>query len=63
MVHTTNGLGEDVRDVQDFELGARLPVLMLWYGVGDNHLVDGRSIDTRNCISAEDAVCDQSIHR
>lgn len=61
MVHTTNRLAEDVGDIQNLKLGASLSVLMLRYGVGDNHFVNGRRVNARNRISAENAVSDKSV--
>lgn len=31
MVYTPYGLGEDIRHVQDLELGTRLSVVVLWH--------------------------------
>lgn len=61
VVHTADGLSEDVRDIQNLELGASLSVLVLWNRVGDNDLVNGRCIDTLDGVAAEDTVGKESV--
>lgn len=61
VVYTSDRLSKDVGNIQNLELGTCLPVLMLRYGVGDNHFVNGRRVDTRNGIPAEDSVSDKSV--
>lgn len=40
MMYTPDGLGKDVGDVQNFELGTRLSMIVLRYRIGDNNFVD-----------------------
>lgn len=40
MVYTSYGLGKDVGDIEDFELGARLSMIVLRHRVGNNDLVN-----------------------
>jgi len=62
MVDPANGLSEDGRNVEDFELGSKLClVFLLWHRVGDNHLVDSRGIDAVDGVAAEDAMREESI--
>lgn len=61
VVDAADGLGEDGRDVDDVELGADTPVLVLGHGVGDEHLVNGRGVDSGDGVATEDAVADEGV--
>lgn len=61
VVDATDGLAEDVGDIQDFQLGAFTSVVVLWHRVCHNHLVHGGGVDARDRIAAENAVSDQGI--
>lgn len=61
VVDAADGLAKDGRDVNDLELGAQAAVLVLGHRVCDEHLINGRGVDARNGVAAEDAVRQQGI--
>ena len=62
MVDATDRLGENGGDIQDVELGSKL-LLMLVLGnrVGDDQLVNRRSLDAVESVTAEDTVSQQGV--
>lgn len=62
MVDTANSFGEHGANVQYLELRAETAVLRLRHRVGDENLVNGRGVDARNGIAAEDTVGQQGIY-
>lgn len=61
MVHTTDSLGKDGADINDLELGAQATVLGLRNGIRNKDLVNGRSVDASNRITAENTVGEKSV--
>ena len=62
VVGAPDGLGDDLRDVQDIELLAQLgPVLVLRHAVGGDELVDAAVPDPVGGISAQYAVRDEGV--
>lgn len=61
VVNTANGLGEDVANLQDLQLGALLEVLILGHGVGCDDLVNRTGVDTLHSISREHTVGDECV--
>lgn len=61
VVNTANGLGEDVANLQDLQLGALLEVLFLGHGVGCDDLVNRTGVDTLHSISREHTVGDECV--
>lgn len=51
VVNTANGLGEDIANLEDLQLGAFLEVLFLGHGVGGDDLVNRTGVDTLHSIS------------
>ena len=62
VVYTADSLGKDRRNVENLQLRAEPAMLLLRHRVRHNNLVQGRGIDTRNGIAAEDTVGDESVH-
>lgn len=62
MVHAANGFGEHRTNFKDFQLGAQATVFILRNAVRYDDLVQSGSIDTRNGISTEYAVSEQSVN-
>ena len=61
VMNTADGLGEDVANLQDLQLGALLEVLFLGYGVGGDDFVNRTGVDTLHSISGEHAVGDECV--
>ena len=61
VVNTANGLGEDIANLEDLQLGAFLEVLFLGHGVGGDDLVNRTGVDTLHSISREYTVGDECI--
>lgn len=58
---STDSLGENVADLQDFQLGAGGQVLLLRHGVGRDDLVEGAGVDALDGVAGEDAVGDERV--
>ena len=62
VVDAADRLGENGGDVQDVELGSKLLlVLVLGYRVGNDQLVNRRSLDAVDSVTAEDTVSQQRV--
>ena len=61
VVNTANGLGEDIANLEDLQLGAFLEVLFLGHGVGGDDLVNRTGVDTLHSISRENTVGDECM--
>lgn len=62
MVRAPDGLGDDLRDIQNLELGAELGlVVVLRHAVGRDELVDAAVPYPVRRISAQDAVGDEGV--
>jgi hypothetical protein len=62
MMHTTDCLGEEPADLQNFQLGTQTGVVVLRNAVGYNNLVKCGGIDTGNGIATEYAMGEQGVH-
>lgn len=62
MVDAADRLGENRGDVQDVKLGSKLLlVLVLGNRVGNDQLVNRRSLDAVDSVTAEDTVSQQGV--
>lgn len=61
MVNTTDCLGEDLTNVQNFQLGAQSEVLVLGNTIRYNDLIQWGSIDPIDGISAEDTMGEECV--
>jgi len=61
VVDAANGLRKDGGDVQVLKLGAESHVIPLRNRVGDDHLVDGRSVNTRDGVTAKNTMGQEGV--
>ena len=61
MVNTTDGLGEDLTNIQNFQLGAQTEVLILGNTIRYNDLIQWGSIDAIDGISAKDTMSEERV--
>lgn len=61
MVNTTDCLGEDLTNVQNFQLGTQSEVLILRNTIRYNDLIQWGSINPIDGISAEDTVGEECV--